>query len=427
MRAHCFKVTQSQALRSLTSWYLTALLGAMLLVLVNCASPQTRQVAKSIEMNANVAPVFFDNESLQATREPAGNLRCNMVFAGADDGPKIKATSRLVMDLQDLQDRLSVRGVDNLVKQLTSSNVRVKFLHLQALSKVYARRELNKNDLRNLEAFRQDVKEIEKVIGDHMRVRDLYDLVAETPGVNPEILARLNFRKKESKSVVEQKLVELGWAPDPFSKISQMINQVSALELGRAKEDQESTARGLRELVDEERDALKEIRSYFEPAHFSQDDLENGVHTMRRALRWVGMVLPATEGMFTAVGAVGMDSANLQAYGDSKYLRSGSDMPATVGKAPIPIKRETILKIVMLIEKLGELKDFKESELDYAEFLVRDGFAVNIDEATRASHQLMIQAFKGDRDVENEARELYNYYLREDPLRSLRKQLDRAI
>ena len=206
-----------------------------------------------------------------------------------------------------------------------------------------------------------------------------------------------------------------------------MINQVSALDLGRAKEDQNSTARGLRELVDEERDALKEIQVYFKPQHFSQDDLENGVHSMRRALRWVAMVLPATEGMFTAVGEMGMDTAYLAAYGDSKYLRSGSEMPATVGKSPIPVKRETILKIVMLIEKLGELKDFKESELDYAKFLMRDGFAVKMEEATRASHQVMVQAFKGDRDVENEARQLYNYYLREDPLKSLRKQLDRSI
>jgi len=115
-----------------------------------------------------------------------------MVFATHGDGPKFKATGRLTMDLQDLQDlqdRLSERGVESLVKQLTTSTVRLKFLPLQALVKVYARRDLKKSDLRSLEAFRQEVKSVEKVIGDHMRVRDLYDLVAEVPSGKPEILA----------------------------------------------------------------------------------------------------------------------------------------------------------------------------------------------------------------------------------------------
>lgn len=96
-------------------------------------------------------------------------------------------------------------------------------------------------------------------------------------------------------------------------------------------------------------------------------------------------------------------------------------------KPPVLVKRETILKIVMLIEKLGELKNFKESELDYAEFLVRYGVALNMDEVMRTSHQVMVQAFKGDRDVEYEARQLHDYYLKEDPLKSLRKQLDHSI
>ena len=427
MRSSCITAPHHPVLFRLKSWISTGLLGLFALTLVSCANPRPREIAKTDETQFGIAPVFFDVESLHSMRTPAGNLRCSMVFATPGDGPKFKATGRLTMDLQDLQDRLLERGVESLVKQLTSSTVRVKFLHLQALAKVYARRDLKKSDLRSLEAFRQEVKSVEKVIGDHMRVRDLYDLVAEVPSVKPEILARLNFRKKESKSEAEQKLMELGWSPDPFLKISQLINQVQKLDLGRAKEDQASTVRGLRELVDEERDALRKVGEYFMPRHFSQDDLENGVHTMRRALRWVAMVLPATEGMFTAEGELGMNAAYLAAYGDSKYLKSGSDLPAAVVKPPVLVKRETILKIVMLIEKLGELKDFKESELDYAEFLVRDGVALNMDEAMRTSHQVMVQAFKADRDVEYEARQLYDYYLKEDPLKSLRKQLDHSI
>ena len=153
------------------------------------ANPRPREIAKTDETQFGIAPVFFDVESLHSMRTPAGNLRCSMVFATPGDGPKFKATGRLTMDLQDLQDRLLERGVESLVKQLTSSTVRVKFLHLQALAKVYARRDLKKSDLRSLEAFRQEVKSVEKVIGDHMRVRDLYDLVAEVPSGKPEILA----------------------------------------------------------------------------------------------------------------------------------------------------------------------------------------------------------------------------------------------
>ncbi len=324
------------------------------------------------------------------------------------------------MDLEDISDRVKDSKAESLVKVMAFEDVRLKLLYLQSLSKLLAYRDISKSDAKALEKFRVEIKDVEGVVGDYGRRRDLL-ATAKKGGARAEILKVLTDQQIPIEREAFKKLEALGWAPSPEKRIRELMTEVAKLDFGPRSEESAAIADGMRKLIADQKNDLKDRSRYFKSDSFTEVDLENGIHTVRRDLRWILNSLTAAEGVFVLDNrGLAADRALIEKYGDSKYIR----FVKVASVEPIPVSRIALVQLAMLVQELGVLKDFKEAELDYATFLLSTGFTKNEKAAHAEAHELMIRAAGKDVDVEGQARSLYSYYLSVNPLKEISRDLE---
>jgi hypothetical protein len=172
----------------------------------------------------------------------------------------------------------------------------------------------------------------------------------------------------------------------------------------------------------ETRRELKGLGQYFEPKRFEEEDLENGLHTMRRALRWITMMVQSADGLVSYLPPQPRtfdDRRLISEYGQSKYAQLSEN-------GAVSVDQLSVLKISKLVTELGSLKDFKESQLDLAHVLMEKPFRLSRGNAEARAFDVMTRNF-GPTHVEAQARSLYEWYLKNDPLKDLQKSLERSI
>ena len=323
-----------------------------------------------------------------------------------------------------LEDRLvGARTIHQIVDALDSRKVRQTLLYIQALLKVYEQMPASKADEKLITQIRRDMKSVEDAIGGLQRAEDVLKR-SKKAGAPDEYIKALEQEYKEARKTTIQELRASDWLPFPIRHITLLRERLGQYSFEKKKADQQEQVSALIELVKEYRHDLVGMRAHFKPAKFTMDNLEGGLHSARRALRWVSAAIAASHGLYvydfhseSPEETVRFESL----YGNRKYLALAQPM-----KGAIELPWHDVLTLAMYIVEFGALKDFKESQLDLADVLIKHGLVKTPKEAEEKSFEIMKRRF-GDIDVERRARELYEDYLRRDPLKAIKKALERGL
>lgn len=347
--------------------------------------------------------------------------QCIQIYGVESD--RIQPIDRFFTRLENLKSVLSNKSSDSeVVDALAQETSRTILLQLQALPKIYEASEYTARDIKNALAFRKEIKLVEGQLGFYMRQIELYDRTSPTE-VAPQIVDYLKTNMAQSKIKLIGELRESGWLPDPSAKIDALTKRISKIEFKNRKKDQKRQVKALLDLMAATRSEIAELGKYFYKEKFDHEDLEAGLHTVRRALRWITVMISSSDGIYF-YDYLGQRSAELDAleskYGSSKYLKIKSD-----SRVGLPLNREAMLQLTRLVTELGLLKDYRESQLDLNDALLAGKFMSSAKKAAVFAEQKMSERF-GYINVEASARALYEEYLAKDPLKVLRRDLRQA-
>lgn len=352
-------------------------------------------------------------------RRPAGAGACLKAFDSTLS--RIDPFERFEKRIEYLE--IAVKGKtspEEIMNALDVELVRKNLLQLQGLFKIYEAIPASKHDLKLVSEARKDIKNLEGAIGGLQRAEDVLKR-SRAGGADEKILTALEADYKLARVKVLDELRESEWIPNPLQHLKELKNRLSHYDFKKKASDQELQVEALLGLVKDYRKEIREMEPYFESKRFSHEDLELGPHSARRALRWVSAIIQASEGLYYHVPQKGKErqTAELETtLGESKYFVLLPPM-----KGARPIGRFDMLVLMKFVSRLGELKDFKESQLDLRDALVKHGLAKDAEEAERTAYKIMEKKF-GAIDVEAEAKALYREYQQIDPLKSIIRSLE---
>ena len=305
---------------------------------------------------------------------------------------------------------------------LQAEEIRRTTLLLQGLYKEYLAMSLSKSESKIMERGRQSVKSLEDANGQRTRVNDLV-ATATLGGASLELIEVLKRDAEQASKDYLHDLRKAGWLPDPNEELQNLRSGLHDFDFDKKKKDQRNQVQALITLADGFRADGKAMDRYFKPKDFSAKDLDNGMHALRRNLRWMTSVIQASSGLYAyTTGAKSTRLVDLeQKYGKLKYV-----ILAEPTKGAYLIDRETMLLLTRYVTELGLLKDFKEAELDISEVINKNNLAKNAGAAEKMAFGIVTKKF-GPIDIEAKARALYAEYLKADPLKRLKEDLQAQL
>jgi hypothetical protein len=241
---------------------------------------------------------------------------------------RIQPVDRFIVRLEGLRKALANKTSESeMVDALAKEHSRTLLLQLQALPKVIEASDYSADDIKSALAFRKEIKAVEGQVGFYMRQIELFDRTSPT-SVSSEVVAYLKNNVEQSKQQLIVELKESGWLPDPNEKIDSLLKRVSKVDFKGRKKDQKRQAKALLDLMSSTREEIADLGKYFYKEKFDHEDLESGLHTMRRALRWITVIISASDGMYYyeySRNPTPETQALEVKYGSSKYLKLKTD------------------------------------------------------------------------------------------------------
>jgi hypothetical protein len=352
-------------------------------------------------------------------RCPAGGEACLKAFDSTLS--RIEPVTRFDRRIQYLEDQvIGKTKSDEILDALNVELVRKNLLQFQGLLKIYESIPASKQDLKIVSVGRKDLKTLEDAIGHLQRTEDVLTRSREG-GADSHILQFLEADLKAARTQAIKDLEKAGWLPNPIQHLKELRETLGQYDFKKKSKDQKLQVEALRNLAKEYRKDIREMEPFFFSKRYSHEDLESGPHAARRALRWILTIIQASDGMYYHESPPGKEAfiAELEpTFGKKKYLEL---LPPT--KGALPISRYDALILNKFIIGLGDLKDFKESQLDLRDALVRHNLVMSREQAEQIAFDVMKKKF-GDVDVEAKARSLYKEYRAIDPLKNLMSVLE---
>jgi hypothetical protein len=399
---------------------------ALLLFLSGCQSPPNLVSRPALAPQAQL-PASCES----GQRQPAG-YSCRSIFQGQVEA--IEPLERFSKRLDILRKDVSGRTSDlELLNAFATDDSRTVTLHLQALGKIYEIALGSHGDRKAMTKFREEVKFFEGQSGDYMRLLTLKKLI-NSEKLPPAFAQALEKKLRLEEATAIAKFRKAGWIPDPLAKIAKLEKNLQKIDFQKIKKDRKAMLTAMIEYVDETRDSVRNLGEVINKPEYEEADLEAGVHNLRRKLRWVALLARAADGVFVFAPNDDRLSGRLtppeeksalaeleDLYGDSKYIDLQPPDPLA-----IEIDRPAMLDLVKLVTELGAIKDYKESYLDFVDFIMENQLAENRGAAEVIAERAATAKF-GAVEVEKTGEASYQYYLAKDPLKRLRASLRRAL
>ncbi len=278
------------------------------------------------------------------------------------DGPVGRPFERVLVHAAKIDEVL--RGEsdpDKLVDLIMSKDLRRQVFLLEGVSKLYT-------DIHGKPAERVylSAKALEDQIG-HFSMTRSNLATAEKVGANPKAIALLKSDMEASRQDLK-KLVTEEWIPDAKGRSPGMRDVVEAW--GEAKWG--SADKDLKNVKAELSRRLEKI----ENTPYDMNDLEGGIHELRRQLRWFPIYAEGLNGLFQ------LDEGQnpIKAYepmlrepiATSKYVTLP---PAERESSPVELPKSLYCALMQLTLDLGGLKDAGEPIHFIREAYVRAGVA----------------------------------------------------
>tara|TARA_B110001454_G_scaffold124375_1_gene116031 strand:+ start:15593 stop:16768 length:1176 start_codon:yes stop_codon:yes gene_type:complete len=267
---------------------------------------------------------------------------------------------------------------DEKVNLLLTSDARVVFFRLQSLAKIYEKAYERKFFTKQRGFF----KKYEDLIG---RV-DLYQglIGVSTKLKQPRLIKYFENKKSEAATNLLNGLIEARLARDPNDPTSNVdpVDTLNEVYEHLAKfEDWKSAEKdlemNLKNIVSYARSLLTKIKA----REFTQDDIELGLHDLRRGLRWP-LIHIQTLNRLTAYDVRSDLPKDVQSYFESmqarnpKILKSGFlSMKAPDIKHPMRVPLYPYAMLTDIVAEIGTKKDGAESDIYITQAMQELGFA----------------------------------------------------
>jgi hypothetical protein len=258
---------------------------------------------------------------------------------------KGRGEERMLLGLATLDQALhSSTDIKQMVKSLAAHDARREIFHLEALLRLYSK------ENKELEPALARVKALEDVLGDVSIPANAIEALTKMSGPQPVI----DVLKKtwEQKLEAVNKAVARDWAPgaDGLSEgVKKVIKDINKADFGSDAHDRKFVAKALSNHVGKIRDE-----------HYSMKVLGDGVHALRRQLRWTTLYAEALDGTVQEGPVKHHDSAYVKVLGhkdlEKLYQMSGFAI-AKEGEEPILLPAELYAGLQKSTYELGVIKD----------------------------------------------------------------------
>ncbi len=259
------------------------------------------------------------------------------------DAPVQRPLLRVLLHAQRLHDSL-----DGSVDALLKNDARTHLFMLQSLVRLYAPQAKTKAHDKRL----TQVKELEDALGTCGYCDDMIAM-ATSARASPAVLQLLRGNATAARADAEV-VLQAGWriADGSSRRLKKLVEHFASLD----------TMSG--HIGDEDRDASfvrNQLRGHLrdvDEADYDMDDLEEGIHELRRQLRWIPITLMALDGL-VVLDAATDPIAELTALKRSASATSRFGVLPTSAREMHCIKwsQSLFLELSRTIDVLGAIKD----------------------------------------------------------------------
>ena len=318
-----------------------------------------------------------------------------------------RAVARFEKPLSHLEPVLfSGKPSDELVEEIMKTSLRDDLFRIEGLLRLYR------------SAFEKEagellmtVKAFEDALGKYGESRDLIVTVQKV-GAPQKFLSFVEQKEKLARAVFVQFLQSEGWLKKDGGKIEFLRSRLAKMDWASKKKDREY-------LVSEIESQIKTI----EKKTYDLSDLENGIHELRRDLRWLPIYSLSLDGALV----LGKGKCPLEQFeplvhsplAESKF----NILPANdEEKHTCEISQCLFLGMSSYIEKFGAIKNFGQAEEFLAAALLESGMAKTMTEAKQMAAGYG-EKIPNQVEVHEAARVVYDDLKRSGIFPELRKEL----
>jgi hypothetical protein len=244
-------------------------------------------------------------------------------------------------------------SLESATARIVEGPARIAAYNLQALGRIY------ESENKIFEDVRKDFKELEDAIGTYDKWANVI-LAAKARNSNQDTLRRLETQLASAQVSIKNLLKEKSWIPTgrQESKLNKIRKKLESYDWPKEKVDRQKRI----EFISEEIEVLKKRKYKFETLEEG-----NGIHELRRDIKWIVIELRVLNGLFVFKSAPNQCAVN--AYKDlvnlpiakSKY----SALPGSQREqSTCEIDQCLFLGLVSLVEEIGLEKDAAEADLN---------------------------------------------------------------
>jgi hypothetical protein len=270
-----------------------------------------------------------------------------------------RGEERMLTNLQALDQ--SVRAKDPIAA-LGTHDTRRAIFRLEGLLRLYGK------ELPGLEPALGKIKELEDVIGDY--TKNVTTLEAATKdGAPPKVLHEMEKVRDASLDAVKT-VVERDWAVKGEGRsagVQEVVKHLDKADFGSDAHDRKFVAKALASHIEHIRDE-----------HYSMRNLSDGVHALRRQLRWTVLYTEALDGTVQLAPVKHEDSSYVKVLGDKELEKLYQFVPyadAKPGEEPIMLPKELYAGLQKSTYDLGVIKDDVEAREAMEDAYKKAGFS----------------------------------------------------
>lgn len=293
---------------------------------------------------------------LYACRTPGGgSSQGSEIKAGGGVGERPAQLYRFDPWMNGLRESIEASDAtpDSVADQIVQGSARIDTFNLQGLCRIYG------DEDEQFGKMRDDFKDIEDVIGQW----DKYDkvLAKATEKNKPQsVLNDLEGKKEKARKDIKKLLTERNWVRTDGgeTRLAKIQRRLDEYDWKKYKKDRENVINYLIK-------ALKKIDET--PYQFKTLEEGDGLHELRRDLRWVSIEMRVLNGLVVFEKA--SNGCPLKPYEDlvnqpiaeSKYSQLP---PSETEPDQCKIPQCLYLGMAEMIEEFGEIKDDAETEVN---------------------------------------------------------------
>lgn len=319
-----------------------------------------------------------------------------------------RAAERMLTPVAFLDTELrKAKTKDEAIAIAGSSDFRRRVFTLEGSLKMYRGRLSDE-----LDAQYDNVKKLEDSAGGYSYAQTMTK-VAKDNKAPAQVIALLEKKEAAAKKALGDTLDELGLTLDEknrFPAFKSLVRDVRHADFGSYDQDR----KGLLKIF---KHTMKEI----EESDYDMNDLENGLHELRRQLRWVTIYTEAVDGLVQHDVNVApkIPEALADPVASSKYMTMP---PADREMKPVVVSTSLYAKNQKVVLDLGALKDRGEAIHGMRDAFLATGLAKNEVEATDAAIKLL-NLKPEEADLGGLAKPIYAAIQQDGWFKQLRKQL----